>query len=46
MDDSLGYHKIGNPYKDTGAVSLHLYTPPYHSCKVLIQNRNIHNLIS
>jgi len=34
MDDNLGYHKIGNSQKDTGAVSLHLYTPPFSECKV------------
>jgi len=34
MDDYIGYHKIGNPQKDSGSVSLHLYTPPYSECKV------------
>ena len=34
IDDSLGLHKIGNPCPDVGAVTLHLYTPPFKSCKV------------
>lgn len=34
MHDTLGYHKIGNPSKNTGAVTLHLYTPPFKSCRV------------
>jgi cysteine dioxygenase len=34
MNDEIGLHKIGNPNDATGAVSLHLYTPPFRSCKV------------
>lgn len=34
MDDYIGLHKIGNPSSDIGAISLHLYTPPYSLCKV------------
>ena len=34
IDDSMGLHKIGNPCPDVGAVTLHLYTPPFKSCKV------------
>eukprot|EP01031_Cornospumella_fuschlensis_P037198 gene37198-45152_t len=34
MDDSLGLHKIGNPDSRINAVTLHIYTPPYKSCKV------------
>jgi cysteine dioxygenase len=34
MSDDLGLHKIGNPNKDSGSVSLHLYTPPFLTCKV------------
>jgi len=37
MHDSIGLHKIGNPSHDLGAVTLHLYTPPYGSCKVWAQ---------
>lgn len=33
MDDFVGYHKVGNSGDDI-AVTLHLYTPPYASCKV------------
>ncbi len=34
MDDYVGLHKIGNPSPSVGAVTLHLYTPPYQTCKV------------
>lgn len=33
MADDLGLHKISNSNKETGAVSLHLYSPPFASCK-------------
>eukprot|EP00816_Leptocylindrus_hargravesii_P007210 CAMPEP_0196801000 /NCGR_PEP_ID=MMETSP1362-20130617/613_1 /TAXON_ID=163516 /ORGANISM="Leptocylindrus danicus, Strain CCMP1856" /LENGTH=195 /DNA_ID=CAMNT_0042171669 /DNA_START=264 /DNA_END=848 /DNA_ORIENTATION=- len=32
--DWLGYHKIGNPSKSQPAVTLHLYSPPFDSCKI------------
>ncbi|GAA5804266.1 hypothetical protein HPULCUR_009753 [Helicostylum pulchrum] len=31
--DNIGLHRIANPSQHTGAVSLHLYTPPYKMCK-------------
>eukprot|EP01036_Dinobryon_divergens_P025187 gene25187-33710_t len=34
MDDYIGLHKIGNPSNSTGAITLHLYTPPFSVCKV------------
>ena len=34
MNDEMGLHKIGNASPITGAVSMHLYTPPFSSCKV------------
>ncbi len=34
MNDDLGLHKISNANKDVPAVTLHLYTPPFGSCKV------------
>ncbi|KAG9327506.1 hypothetical protein KVV02_000455 [Mortierella alpina] len=33
MHDKLGLHAVANPLKTTGSVSLHLYTPPYETCK-------------
>jgi len=33
--DKLGLHKVGNPCQ-TGAVSLHLYSPPFESCQVFL----------
>ncbi len=34
VQDSMGYHKIGNPTLQQPAVSLHLYCPPFAHCKV------------
>lgn len=31
--DKIGLHRISNPSTEKGAVSLHLYTPPFQSCK-------------
>ncbi|OAD66319.1 hypothetical protein PHYBLDRAFT_7545, partial [Phycomyces blakesleeanus NRRL 1555(-)] len=33
VHDSIGLHRIKNPSQQQGAVSLHLYTPPYQLCK-------------
>ncbi|KAI8141872.1 RmlC-like cupin domain-containing protein [Fennellomyces sp. T-0311] len=33
IHDKIGLHRISNPSKEGGAVSLHLYTPPYQVCK-------------
>ncbi|KAF9427151.1 Cysteine dioxygenase [Entomortierella beljakovae] len=33
MHDKLGLHAVSNPLKTQGSVSLHLYTPPYETCK-------------
>lgn len=35
MSDQLGLHRVSNPLKSIGAgsLSLHLYTPPYETCK-------------
>lgn len=43
MDDSLGFHKIGNPLKDTGSITLHCYTPPYSCCKVWMNEGDAEN---
>lgn len=42
MDNSIGYHKVGNA-GNIPAVTLHLYTPPYHSCKVWASPENYSN---
>lgn len=34
MEDSMGYHRVGNPSAEELAVTLHLYCPPYHQCKI------------
>ncbi|KAI9305474.1 cysteine dioxygenase type I family protein [Cunninghamella echinulata] len=33
VHDKIGLHRIANPSKNKGAVSLHLYTPPFKTCK-------------
>lgn len=34
MHDVMGFHKVGNPSPHTPAVSLHLYSPPFSTCRV------------
>ncbi len=34
MSDELGLHRVENPSHSDGAVSLHLYSPPFQSCQV------------
>ncbi|KAG0328803.1 hypothetical protein BGZ99_004467 [Dissophora globulifera] len=34
MSDQLGLHKVSNPLKTKGSLSLHLYTPPFESCRI------------
>lgn len=36
--DKIGLHRISNPSAEKGAVSLHLYTPPYQMCKTFEEN--------
>lgn len=33
MSDKLGLHRVANPLKTAGSLSLHLYTPPFESCR-------------
>ncbi|ORX61576.1 cysteine dioxygenase type I [Hesseltinella vesiculosa] len=33
ISDKIGLHRIANPSTFEGAVSLHLYTPPFKTCK-------------
>lgn len=37
MSDDIGLHKIGNPQSDKGSISLHLYIPPFQTCKVTLK---------
>lgn len=34
ITDSMGLHKVANPSNDERAVTLHLYSPPFKSCKI------------
>lgn len=38
INDDLGLHRVENPSHIEGAVSLHLYTPPFDMCKVFDDN--------
>jgi cysteine dioxygenase len=38
VHDKIGLHRISNPSVEKGAVSLHLYTPPYQMCKTFEEN--------
>ncbi|KAI8886135.1 cysteine dioxygenase type I, partial [Backusella circina FSU 941] len=38
VHDKIGLHRITNPSPERGAVSLHLYTPPYKVCKTFEEN--------
>ena len=38
MHNSIGYHKVTNPSPNTKAATLHIYSPPYKSCKGLKEN--------
>jgi cysteine dioxygenase len=33
IEDAEGYHKIGNPHPDQLAITLHLYSPPFETCR-------------
>ena len=34
MNDLIGLHKISNPDTNSWAVTMHLYVPPFKTCKV------------
>jgi hypothetical protein len=34
ISDSMGYHKVGNPSRTIPAVTMHLYCPPFATCKI------------
>lgn len=37
ISDSMGLHRVENPSHVDGAVSLHLYSPPYDTCHIFNQ---------
>jgi hypothetical protein len=34
INNSMGYHKVGNPSDSHPAITLHLYCPPIRKCKI------------
>jgi cysteine dioxygenase len=36
IEDSMGYHKVGCPSPNQTAVTMHLYSPPFKSCKIFL----------
>ncbi|KAF9131183.1 Cysteine dioxygenase [Mortierella sp. 14UC] len=43
MSDQLGLHRVSNPLSQpgTGSLSLHLYTPPYETCKTFNEKSSV-----
>ena len=41
MHDKIGLHRIRNPSPSKGAVSLHLYCPPYQTCQTFCENSGV-----
>lgn len=34
INDSMGYHKVGNPSNNQMGISVHLYSPPFQKCQI------------
>eukprot|EP00455_Lapot_gusevi_P018122 TRINITY_DN1982_c0_g1_i4.p1 TRINITY_DN1982_c0_g1~~TRINITY_DN1982_c0_g1_i4.p1 ORF type:complete len:220 (-),score=85.28 TRINITY_DN1982_c0_g1_i4:328-918(-) len=41
IHDTIGLHRISNASNDEPAVTLHLYSPPFDSCKVFLRGNGI-----
>lgn len=41
--DTIGLHRVENTSNSDGAVSLHLYCPPYNSCTIFNQKTGKHS---
>jgi len=41
MHDSMGYHKVGNPHPEEGAITLHLYSPPVEKCSFWLNTDDV-----
>lgn len=39
IEDSMGYHSVGNASAKTPAITLHLYSPPFQQCKIWLDER-------
>lgn len=37
INDQIALHKVGNPSPTEGAVTLHLYSPPFRQCQVWLE---------
>ncbi|KAJ3101257.1 hypothetical protein HDU97_001554 [Phlyctochytrium planicorne] len=38
IHDKIGLHRVSNPSSNRGAISLHLYCPPYDACKTFCES--------
>ncbi|RYG52953.1 hypothetical protein EON66_09275 [archaeon] len=38
IDDNIAFHKVGNPSETELAFSLHLYSPPFNSCSIWLED--------
>nr|Q6NWZ9.1 RecName: Full=Cysteine dioxygenase type 1; AltName: Full=Cysteine dioxygenase type I; Short=CDO; Short=CDO-I [Danio rerio]AAH59531.1 Cysteine dioxygenase, type I [Danio rerio]AAH67344.1 Cdo1 protein [Danio rerio] len=45
INDSLGLHRVENVSHTEPAVSLHLYSPPFQSCRTFDQRTGHHNTV-
>jgi hypothetical protein len=39
IEDSMGYHSVGNPIATNTAITMHLYCPPFQRCKIWLDER-------
>jgi hypothetical protein len=37
IDDGIALHKVGNPSQTEGACTLHLYSPPFRTCQIWLE---------
>ena len=44
IDDTIGLHRMANESHSEGAVSLHLYSPPYSDCNMFDERTSTHRL--
>eukprot|EP00968_Pinguiococcus_pyrenoidosus_P010989 scaffold876_cov243-Pinguiococcus_pyrenoidosus.AAC.48 len=44
VDDCVGFHSIGNPSDTAGAMTLHLYSPPFEHCRAWPDKNDARNV--
>jgi cysteine dioxygenase len=46
IEDSMGLHKVGNPSDTVGAVTLHVYSPPFQECRIWLDENRCPNRVT